>query len=47
MTITGPDGKSQVAELKDGEVMWLDATTHSGKNTGKTVIKAVLTELKK
>jgi quercetin dioxygenase-like cupin family protein len=46
ITFDGPDGKPQVAELKAGEVMWMDAITHSGKNTGKTVIKGIITELK-
>ncbi len=47
LTITGADGKAQVADLKAGDVMWMDAVTHSGKNTGTTVIKAIVTELKK
>ena len=47
MTINGPDGNPIVAEVKAGDVMWMDPTTHSGKNTVTTVIKAILTELKK
>ena len=47
ITFDGPDGKPQVAEVKAGEVMWMDAITHSGKNTGKTDIKGIITELKK
>ena len=47
LTITGADGKAQAVDVNAGDVLWMDATTHSGKNTGNTVIKAIVTELKK
>jgi len=47
LTITSADGKAQVIDAKAGEIFWMDATTHSTKNTGTTVVKAIVTELKK
>lgn len=47
LTITGADGKAQVVDVKAGDTLWMDATTHTGKNTGNTVIKGVVAELKK
>ena len=47
LTITGTDGKSEVMQAKPGDTFYMDATTHSAKNTGKTVVKAIVTELKK
>jgi len=40
-------GKSPVvAEIKAGEALFLNATTHMAKNIGETTLKMVVTELK-
>ena len=46
LRFTSADGKTQDMELKTGETMYRDATTHSVENIGKTNVKAILIELK-
>jgi quercetin dioxygenase-like cupin family protein len=46
LRITKPDGTSSVIEPKKGEVLWLNAESHSGENVGKTTMKLIVTELK-
>lgn len=46
MTSTAPDGAARVAETKAGQVIWLEAKPHRLKNTGSTVLRALLTEVK-
>ena len=43
---TGPDGKSEEAELKADHAMWSPAGRHSGEAVEKTPVQAVLVELK-
>ena len=43
---TFADGKTQDLELKTGETMYREPTTHSVENIGKTNVKAILVELK-
>lgn len=45
--ITAQGEKPMVMEAKAGDVIWMDATTHTGKNVGKTTIELVVNELKK
>lgn len=40
------DGKSTEVEYKTGDILWRDAITHSGENTGTTEMKALLVEVK-
>ncbi len=44
---TYPDGKSQEAELKTGEVTWIAAETHAAENIGTTTTRVLVVELKK
>ena len=44
--VTGADGKAQALELKAGEVLWLPAQSHMGKNIGTTEIVLIVSELK-
>ncbi len=46
MTSTGPDGSSRIAEARAGQVIWMDAKPHALKNSGATVVRALLTEIK-
>jgi len=43
---TGPDGKTNEAEGKAGQVLWRDAEFHSGENIGTTGTHVILIELK-
>ncbi len=45
-SITLPDGKVLKRQFKPGEVMWSDAQTHIGENTGKTPTHVILVEMK-
>ncbi len=45
--ITAQGEKPVVMEAKAGDVIWMDATTHTGRNVGKTTIELVVNELKK
>lgn len=40
------DGVPQVVEAKKGQVLWLDAETHSTVNTGSTEFHGLVVELK-
>ena len=44
---TFPNGKSEDADLKRGQAVWLDALSHSVENTGTEDASGVLVELKK
>jgi quercetin dioxygenase-like cupin family protein len=46
LQVTGSDGKSQDIEMKAGDVLWLPATSHKGKNIGKTEVVLIVNELK-
>lgn len=45
-SITLPDGKVLQRQFKEGDVMWSDAQTHIGTNTGDTPTHVLLVELK-
>lgn len=45
-TLTLPDGKSLQRQFKEGDVMWSDAQTHIGANTGDTPTHVVIVEMK-
>ena len=47
MKVTGPDGKSQVAEIKAGTAFWRRDTTHAAENVGTAECHSTQTELKK
>ena len=44
--VTLPDGKVLQRQFKPGEVMWSDAQTHIGANTGDTPTHVILVEMK-
>lgn len=46
LQITKSDGTVTDAVLKVGDVIWIDAETHSAVNTGSTPVKLLVTELK-
>jgi beta-alanine degradation protein BauB len=46
LRISKPDGSSVDADLQAGQVMWIPAETHWAENTGTTVVKLVVNELK-
>jgi hypothetical protein len=45
-TITLPDGKVLKRSFKAGDVMWSNAQTHIGENTGTTPTHVLIVELK-
>lgn len=46
LKITKADGSVIDAELKVGDVVWLNAETHQAVNTGTTPVRLLVTELK-
>ena len=44
--ITKADGTTSDAVLKVGDIIWIDAETHQAINTGSTVVRLLVTELK-
>src|SRR5262249_18172300 len=44
---TSSDGKTNTETVKAGQVVWLDAETHTVENIGKTETHAIDIELKK
>lgn len=46
LQVTGSDGKSQDIEFKAGDVLWLPAQAHKGKNVGKSEVVLIVNELK-
>ena len=46
LKISHPDGTSMDANLKVGDIVWINAETHWAVNTGTTEVKLLVTELK-
>jgi len=46
LTLTHPDGPSTVVDAKPGDALWMGAETHEAVNTGKTVVRGTVTEIK-
>ena len=46
LNLTYPDGTSKSADAKAGDVLWFPAETHEAVNTGSTVVRAIVTEIK-
>ncbi len=46
LQVTGADGKTQDIEFKAGDVLWLPAQSHKGKNVGTTDVVLIVNELK-
>lgn len=46
LKITKADGTVADAEVKAGDVIWIDAETHSAVNTGTSAVRLLVTELK-
>ena len=46
LKISKPDGTVSDADIKAGDIMWIPAETHWAVNTGTTVVRLIVTELK-
>jgi quercetin dioxygenase-like cupin family protein len=46
LTLSHPDGTFAAVTAKAGEVLWMSAETHEAVNTGTTVVRGLVTELK-
>ena len=46
LQISHPDGSVMDADLKVGDVVWINAESHWAVNTGTTVVRLLVTELK-
>ena len=46
VTVTTPDGKTQIFDVKAGTAFWSEAETHIATNGGSKIVKAYLVELK-
>ena len=46
LTLSHPDGTSQTVAAEAGQVLWMPAETHEAVNTGTTVLRATVSELK-
>jgi quercetin dioxygenase-like cupin family protein len=47
LKFTFPNGKSENADLKRGQVVWLDGLSHAVENIGTEDVSSVVVELKK
>jgi beta-alanine degradation protein BauB len=47
LKFTFPNGKSENADLKRGQAVWLDGISHAVENTGTEDVSSVVVELKK
>jgi beta-alanine degradation protein BauB len=45
-TLSFPDGKSNVFDLKNGQVLWIEAGSHQTENTGSTDGHCIVVETK-
>ena len=46
LKLTPSNGKPQVMDLKAGQTIWMDATSHAAENLGKTDAHLLVVELK-
>lgn len=46
LKISHPDGSAMDADLKVGDVVWINAESHWAENTGATVVRLLVTDLK-
>jgi quercetin dioxygenase-like cupin family protein len=46
LKLTPSKGKTQELDLKAGQVIWMDATSHTAENLGKTDVHLLVVELK-
>ena len=46
LTLSYPDGKTSVVNGTVGQVMWIAKENHAAENTGTTVFRALVVELK-
>jgi quercetin dioxygenase-like cupin family protein len=47
LNFTFPNGKSEDADLKRGQAVWLDGISHAVENVGTEDVSSVVVELKK
>jgi quercetin dioxygenase-like cupin family protein len=46
LKLTPSTGKTQELDLKGGQAIWMDATSHAAENLGKTDVHLLVVELK-
>ena len=46
LKLTPSNGKPQVMDLKAGQTIWIDATSHAAENLGKNDVRMLVVELK-
>jgi beta-alanine degradation protein BauB len=46
LKLTPSNGKPQIMDLKAGQTIWMDASSHAAENLGKTDAHLLVTELK-
>ena len=46
LTLSHPDGTSAVVNAKAGDALWMGVETHEAVNTGTTVVRGTVTEIK-
>ena len=46
LTLSYPDGTSKAVTAAAGDALWIPAETHSAENTGSTLFRATVTEVK-
>jgi quercetin dioxygenase-like cupin family protein len=46
LKLTPSKGKPQEVDLKVGQAIWMDATSHTAENLGKTDVRLLVVELK-
>jgi oxalate decarboxylase/phosphoglucose isomerase-like protein (cupin superfamily) len=44
--VSAPDGAARTVRRKAGDVVWTAGVTHRAENTGKTVSRVMIVELK-
>lgn len=46
LTLSHPDGTQNVVDGKVGQIMWIPKETHAAVNTGSTIFRALVVEIK-
>ncbi|OGW80725.1 MAG: hypothetical protein A3C47_07210 [Omnitrophica bacterium RIFCSPHIGHO2_02_FULL_51_18] len=46
LTLSTPDGKTNVVDGTVGQIMWIPKETHAAQNTGTSVFRALVVEFK-
>ena len=46
LTLSYPDGKKNAVDATVGQIMWIPKETHAATNTGPTIFRALVVEIK-